>query len=371
MFGDITWLFIGGSTLFLALTGLVLSKDRRKYIFAAAIFFVILINNAWFPGSFSALGQAIQYADYDSLFWAKGMHLNDWFSYGFLMLSTFAHGINVLTNPFCFLVRSFHMASLFVPMMFLPLVAMGLESCFYLWQRKKESIHYQRRWFLVIFYAFVLLWALLGGTQALSVGTTIGQGAAQTLKEYILSIGAIFFFLILMPSFFSADMRVGGMDHFGICFCRRFCGIADICRDLIIPKRSAPVRMSPCYTHQAVVPDYQNPRLLPLREFLNFQSKDIYPSINGGQMCMYGAFYQYTPIGRFFHPWSIYEPRHIAYKNLYPDGEIQQYLAHNPRTIFFADYAFDSGFLSLADIMHAGLERRVILSSRRSITKLF
>jgi len=360
--GGTTWLFIGASTLFLALAGVVLSKDRRKYIFVAAIFFMILINNAWFPGNFSVLEQDIKYADNNSLFWAKGLHPNDWLSYGFLMISTIAHGINALTNPFCFLVRSFHMASLLVPMMFLPLVAMGLESYLYLWQRKVDSIHFNRRWFLVLFYASVLLWALLGGTQTLSVGL-IGQGAAQTLKEYILSTGTIFFFFTLMPELISADKKWVGWVILGFAFAVDFVGLMLYVRiyDKSYPDNAVPTRLNPCYTHQAVVPDYQNPRVLPFREFLNVEDTNIYPVINGGPLCMFGAFYQYTPISRFFHPWSIYEPRHISYKNLYPDLEIQQYLTGNQRIIFFADYAFDSRYIRLADILRLNLGQRVVM----------
>jgi hypothetical protein len=109
-----------------------------------------------------------------------------------------------------------------------------------------------------------------------------------------------------------------------------------------------------------VVPDYQNPQLFPLREFFNTQSSLIYPTIYT-LVGMYGTFYQYTPMGRFFHPWDIYEPRHISYKNLYPDIEIQRYLAENSRNIFFADHAFDSRYLSFTDILRLNLEQRVII----------
>jgi len=108
-----------------------------------------------------------------------------------------------------------------------------------------------------------------------------------------------------------------------------------------------------------VVPDYQNPRLLPLREFFNTETVPINPVISS-KTGMYGAFYQYTPMGRFFMPWSIYEPRHISYKDLYPDIEIRQYLEENPRSIFFADDAFDSRYVKLADILHLNLGQRVI-----------
>ena len=51
----------------------------------------------------------------------------------------------------------------------------------------------------------------------------------------------------------------------------------------------------------------------------------------------------------------------MIYKDLYPDIEIQQYLLQNPRSVFFADYAFDSRYLSMVDILRLGLSQRVIL----------
>jgi len=381
----LSWIFMGASTLFFTLAGMILSKDRRKYVFAGSILGVIMINNAWFPGSFSLLEQYIKFAQQaPEAFWARGMHAHDWCSYGFLMLSTVAHGINALTNPFCFLVRSFHMVSLLVPMLFLPLIAMGLESCLYLWQRKREAIHFNRRWFLVIFFAFVLGWDLLGGTQALSVGDIVQGAATQTLKGYILSAGTIFLLFILLPEYLDADKkwvvlnpdtrRYLGWIILGFAFVVDFVALMTYNQGYetkYLADRN-PLRVSPCYTHQAVVPDYQNPRhALPLREFLNVQGTNINPPIYGGPLDMYGAFYQYTPIGRFFHRWSIYEPRHISYKDLYPDFEIQQYLGDNQRTIFFADFAFDSKYIKLADILRLNLGQRVVIAEANEYNSSF
>jgi len=367
-----SWLFIGGSAFFLALAGLVLSKDRRKYIFASTIFAVILINTACFPGNFFALGQYIKYALQNPPgFWAGGFHGGDLMLYFWLTISSIAHGINALTNPFSFLVRSFHMASLLVSILFLPLVAMGLDSCLCLWRGSVESIYFKRRWFLLILYALILLWDLLGGTQTLDV-YYIGQSAAQTLKVYILSIGTIFFLLILMAGFFSGPRRwVGGLIlalAFAVDFAALMTYVQVYQKDY--PANAVPTRLSYCYTRQAVVPDYQNPRLLPLREFLNTHNEIIFPDIYS-ENNMYGAFYQYTPIGRFFHPWTIYEPRHAAYKDLYPDLEIQQYLKMNPRTVFFADFAFDSRNIRLFDILRYNLQQRVIMVNPEAFNRAF
>ena len=364
-----SWLFIGASSLFLALGGLVLSQDRRKYIFAATIFFVISINTPCFPGNFFALGQYLtNAAQHPAEFWARGIQWNEWMLYVWLMVSSVIHGINALTNPFSFLVRSFHMTSLLISMLMLPLVAMGLESYFYLWQRKTQAIHFNRRWFLMVFHAFVLVWALLGGVKTLGIYLA-DQNAVQNVKEYLLSIGTIFFLFILMPEIVAADKRWVKWIILGLALAVEFVALKSYGQWGVLAN-IAPVRISPCYTHQAIIPDYQNPTLLAFREFPNVEKGRFYPEIHAPSE-MYGAFYQYIPMGRFFHPWDIYEPRPLIYKDLYPDFEIQQYLSSHQRSIFFADYAFDSRYIHLADILRLNLGARVVMVEAQQYNRPF
>ena len=136
------------------------------------------------------------------------------------------------------------------------------------------------------------------------------------------------------------------------------------------PDHVVPTRISPSFTQQAVVPDYQNPRLLPFREYMNANGTDIYPVIYAMQS-MYGTFYQYAPIGRYFHQWSLYEPRPMEYKYLYPDFEIQDYLNRNPQTLFFADYAFDSRDINLANIVQDNVEHWAVSVDRQEYNSSF
>ena len=362
-----SWVFLGLSTLFFALMGIVLSKDKRKHLFWASILFIILINTACFSGNFFALGDFIKQAFQDpSTFWGRGLHLGEWILYIWLMVSSIAHGINALTNPFSFLVRSFQITTLFIPILLLPLLALGLESCFCLWQKKKEGIYFKRRWFLLVFFALVLYWDLSGGSQTLSV-YSIGPLAAQSLKEYILCMGAAFFLFILCSEFLGQSLRWLGWVILGFVFLIDFMALMRYAQ-FDFKLQAAPCRVSPCYSRHALWPDFQNPRLLPVREFLNVDAAVVYPNITDAHS-LYGAFYQYGPIGRFFHPWTIYEPRHIAYRDLYPDGEIQQYLRQNPRTLFFADVAFDSRYIRLAEIMKHHVANRVVAVEREEFNK--
>ena len=157
-----SWLFVGASTLFLVLSGIVLSKDRRKHLFVATILIIILLNTAISFENFFVLGNFVKYVlKQHSDFWKTGIHLDQWMIATWLLISSIAHGINALTNPFSFLVRSFQMSSLLIPLLYFPLLAMGLESCLHLWDRRSENIHFKRRWFLLLFCALVIFWDLI------------------------------------------------------------------------------------------------------------------------------------------------------------------------------------------------------------------
>jgi len=374
-----SWIFIGGSALFLALAGIVLSKDKRKYIFAGAILFIILLNTACYPNNFHVLGWNIHYAwRHPSDFWMGKIPFDLWVLSIWMFISSITHGINALTNPFCCLVRSFQEPAILMAMLFAPLMAMGLESCFHWWHRRIEAIYYQRRWVLLIFGACVLFWDLSGGTQTLPVfdteyGNKLYGGAAQNLNLYILCLITTFLTFMLMAEYFPRRSRWVGWMILGFAFAADLTGLM-VCNtsNSLINTTTVPVRLNPThYIHQAFVPDYQNPKILPVREFFNTQTEDISPLFADDNFYMIGDFYQYIPMGRFFRPWSLYSVRPISYKNLYPDFEIQQYLTKNPHTIFFADYAFDSQHLNFADILRLNLGSRVIVVKGEKYNRSF
>jgi hypothetical protein len=354
-----SWAFIGAGCLGFSLVGLVLSKDKRKHIFWITILCLILVNTACFPENFSAL----------SIWVRNGHHFKDLPLYFWVTVSSVTHGINVLTNPFSFLVRSFQMSALLVPMFFLPLMALGLEACRQLWRREEMDIYPKRAWALAALFAFIFVWSSAGGTQALQVFNSSSVGA---LKPYVMTVSGALFLFILMIKIFPAQKMQAGWMILGVVFLMDL--TAGMVNASVYPRypwdQAVPTRLSPAFTSKAVMPDYQNPLLLSWKEFMNTTSPMIGPVIYSWQ-CMYGAFYQFDNIGRFFHPWSIYEPRPKMYRNLYPDTRIQVYLERNPRSIFFADYAFDLRYLSLTDIMQANLDRRVVIVDPKEYNKAF
>jgi len=365
-----TWLFIGGTCLFLTAAALLLSRDRRKYLFAATIACIMLINNAWFQGNFANLQLSIQYADLNTYFWARGMH-NDFFTYALLMLSTLVHAINAATNPFCFLVRSFHMTSILISLVFFPLVAMGLEACLCLWQRREDLIYFNRRWLLIGLAVLVLIWDLCGGPKGLCIGLSPPGEGVEGLKAYILNISSIFLVFVTLPEFFRKRQWMGWL-MLACLFVVDLVGLVPYSKlynhD---PEQITPIRLNTAYTRQALLPDFQNPLLLPVREYIDAQGTAIFPVIDGGPLCMYGAFYQYTPIGRYFHPWSIYEARHISYRDLYPDLDIQRYLMSNPRAMFLADYGVDARQVGLSSILASNVPNRVVTVEAQWYNKEF
>jgi len=172
-----------------------------------------------------------------------------------------------------------------------------------------------------------------------------------------------------MSIFFSADKRWVCWMILGFAFVIDFTALKTYVQWSPLA-RISPTRISPIYTTHAVVPDYQNPMIFPWREFYDTKGAMLYPELNTTQG-MYGAFYYYTSVGRFFRPWSIYEPRPKAYKDLFPDIEIQQYLKANPRTIFFAEYAFDSRYLRMPDILGLNIASRVVLVDNDGSNNVF
>lgn len=88
-----TYVFIGFGVFLLTLTALIFSRHQVKWVFLATIILVIFSN----------------------------MPLDPW------SVFSFAHWINVISNPFSFLLHSFGMPAYLMLFAFMPLVAFGLQ----------------------------------------------------------------------------------------------------------------------------------------------------------------------------------------------------------------------------------------------------
>lgn len=280
-----SWIFIGASTLLLSFLGLIYGKDKRKFIFLATILLVFFVNVS---------KQAPP-------------------------LFLFAHYLNVYTNPFAFLVRSFHMSALLMPVLFLPLVAMGLESIDDLLETKEER--FQKKTPL---YG---IGALLCSMICFSL-----MSASYLAKSY--SIGITLLFLILfyllwkrsdLSFLYNKKMRWYELSNKFVHCCLAVVLLIELAAlsnylksDTFNNIKIGSIRRKIAGLDSQFVLDYQNPEILPLREFYSVGHENW----GFNDQTHYGLFFQFTPFERFKNKPNIYTQRHIAYKDIHLDPDI-------------------------------------------------
>ncbi|MBI4309457.1 MAG: YfhO family protein [Candidatus Omnitrophica bacterium] len=265
---DYSWPFIGWGVVAFAIAGLLCSKHRAKWPFAMAIALVILAN-------------------------APVKLLSLW---------SVAHWINAFTNPFSFLLRSFHMPVLLMPFLFLPLAALGLQAA---WDFARRGDGRRK--------------GAVAGIIGMVLTADLGMAAVYA-RQY-------------PPPGMEAAPRV----------------------------RFALAGARPLFL------DYQNPLHLPFREYvraLPVPTPD--PQLNSGQN-LYGLFYKYSPLERYFREPNLYDPLPKAYKDFYNDQDGQghnfteYYLNQDTRWIFIADAAVPSELMPRPVWLSLHLERRIAL----------
>ncbi len=309
------WMFMGIGTLLLSLLGLVFTKDSRKHIFFWSILFIIFLNADTNP---SAVTSAV-------------------------------HWINVLTNPFQFLLRSLHMPAVLMPYLFFPLIGLGWEAVRSLSAGKTESVYLKRLPVMLMLLIPVIfvparlrMYAASTSLLLLIFFYCFGRkkepvGALTTRGRKTLAFGIFLIFLFID---FKALAIV--LDHPW-----RFKG------------KIAPAHYKGLEGPVPFVADYQNPRILPFPEYYRL-ARPVEPVIFSDQNS-YGLFYHFTSLDRNFRIPNAYEPRHISYKGLYKDVYIRPYLLRDKRLLFFAGQAipaFDLENSKMAEVLGT---RKVIM----------
>jgi hypothetical protein len=339
------WWFIGFSTMLFSGAGFLLSKDRRKHLFFWPIIFLILV-----------------------------MLPRDQFS-----LLSIGHWVNVLTNPFQYLVRGFGMTGFLIPYFFLPLIVLGLQAfkdmVFY---NNVKSVHFQRVPIGAgLLVSILTYWSfcLSENGSFLEVGIKISLFAGALIllllwtlwkdkKIYFLSkvakhrsaitisvISTLLIIDLILLTVYTSKNQYSNVRIFeGI-----VSGLAD---------------------QGLVVPVFQNPQIMPFQEYYSPYEKELFsqnPKANkrykitdsqihadgifqdpeaisisrlNSRMGPYGLFYHFTHLGRFFFSPSVYHPRHMTYKGLDTDSETQDYLNQDQRLIFMAKKAINSNRLN-------------------------
>jgi len=287
--------FFGYALLFLSLIGLVMSPDRRKWIFALTLLMVWFIN---FP--------------------------REQFSIGLL-----GHWVNALTNPFKTIVRSYHMATYSVlPYLLIPLACMGVDSLINLSKENKKT-NILRSWLLVIFLMALFVITSLHVEPSVVkvylifslivsiVAWTIFIWGKSTLHR--IAWGAIVSLIVL-----DACLGVYPIKTFLTSYCE------------VSP------HLFKCHPQSGVVGiDYQNPKILPLVEQF-----DLYDPATDSELWSVAAVSpSYSRIMNeelMFMPPEGHLPRHLSYGNWYQEPWMREYINGNNQLFSFASYALES-----------------------------
>jgi hypothetical protein len=314
--------FLGVAIMVLVLIGLVLAKHSYKFVFISAAVMMAFLN---IPST-------------------KG---------GWMM---WAHWLDTITNPFCFLVRSFHYSVLLWYLTMAVPLCLGIKACIALIKKDTKSIYADRVKILVVILAcfmaasFVLpdvrLKMYAVSVLALFIGFLILMSGKWTLPKRNV-IAALFVVLIFVIEFFalhtyintkSVDMNWAYWDGL----------------------RVKPRVHAPMYTAQPMVLDYQNPKITPFRFYYRTDAQVVFPLISEFQG-MFGDFYRYIPMAlRLERPASMYIPRLKVFKDIDQNEHIQEYIRRDARVMYVADAAIAPDKNVYEQILKFNLDRRVV-----------
>lgn len=304
---EMSWIFWGAGSVLFIIIGLVCSKIRAKYIFLITSILIVLTN--------LPLNTALPFS--------------------------IAHWINALTNPFSFLLRSYHMPILLLPYVVFPLIAFGLQSGNDMLTGKISQ--WRIRTLIVVFMGLLFLsaWQL-----------------ALDLKVYMLLM------LILSLMFlFSIKNKKLALSLFGILMCIDFWALKQYYdsnqyrgdtanRGGYLSEKDGrhikPTLYDGFEDQRPLLVEYQNPKILPYREYFR-----IAPSLTAPQMHTfhghYGEFLRYAPFERFFDALDIYRLRPRIYKDWALNVKLYQNLAQDQRMLALAFQSPDGPRQKLPD----------------------
>jgi hypothetical protein len=420
-----SWQWLGFSTIFLSICGLILNRDRRKYIFFGTIVLLWLLNGPRLPSNM-------------------------------LDFPTFlVHVINALTNPGKFLTRSFHEPAAFsIPYYLIPLIAMGLESLFSIAERcrstvivddgKQRMVHVNSWTFkyvsgllayrvTVVAATGSLLFLLLKLLNHKSVHPVFfGRYSDRLMTSIIITslclllaplllifskkiygfISDCFRFVANLKATISGRLQIVGVVTFAMVtivsiFVPKFvtlyllisCFISFIVLFLLLRVYAFSHRLpllalllltlfaidaaclrkwiekpsSRIMVEKLMVPglerlgkvelDFQNPVVLPLREYYNSDTVGQIPHyVTVNSINQQGVFYRYTNLGKWKNPATMMsESRHVSFVPILEKNSFKVYLQNDQRMFFQAQLAVKDGPGVFDDILRQSLDRTIIV----------
>jgi hypothetical protein len=306
--------FFGFMILTLAIAGMVLSRDSRRWIFVSTIILVYLVN---FPRDAINIGTPV-------------------------------HWLNALTNPFKSILRSYHMASHCVlEYLFIPLAVMGFEEMRLIFIGKSEV---PARKLAITF-----------GAVTVFVASSFDH-MPGVVKIY-LAIGWALLTLVGLKASFNAKSVWGKI----MCATLILLILADIGLVCYQTKsmlnryfKRQPYETVSLAEQGGLGIDLGNPLIFPVREYgaayFAYEDALIGPLVGQPQ-----NYFKFTNFMLNFIPIDGHNPRHKSYASWVNDKEMWQYIQKNHRMMFNADRALRADDGVLGKIVQSGLSERVIM----------
>ncbi len=310
------WLFVGFAAFAFAVVGAVLGRDPRRHIFTVAIFLIWCLN-----------------------------HAKDSFPFGML-----AHWINALTNPFNFIPRTMHIASVAVlPYLLVPLMMMGVQALWEAIKTGKDAHHKTFQWKIIIIMLVVLC--------------VVAAVQRPVIIPYLLIAGSVLG-LVLMIAMLKKQGPVWNTTAI-VLISGLFIGDTILMSLYIESNRNTriePVEIVGKPELKNVGVNFQNPRILPYRAFydvFNYHPENSY--LLNIPMNVPGIYFRYNNMIRQFYWTNNYMPRHISYANWQEDPLMWHYIHAQRSQIFLAPYAVKATDVNFRKIIESGLSQDVVM----------
>jgi len=306
--------YMGIGFFFLAVAGLILSRNSLKWIFALCILFLWLLS---FP--------------------------REGFNIGLI-----AHWINALTNPLKSLPRSYFVTTQsMLPFLMMPLAALGLEAVIEIYAGKKFP-----DMCIKLLCASIFL-GLLGVYAAL-----------PSMVRVYLSISAVLLILglgwvqwrnsLAARKFLVACIGVLMVIDLGLTIHQSKAYFAFVSERL-------PVKLDAAPQAGMVSIDFENPSIFPYRYTtpFSFSFRDELNIWNPQRVS--SDFHHVIDQVLNFTFANGHDPRHAAFENWPQDEQMLHYLLKNHQFIFLADEAINASPIALERITQAGLQEQVAM----------
>lgn len=315
-----SWIYLGGFSIFLIILGVLAAKDSRKFIFIFTALFLFLINSPRDSAGLNGL----------------------------------THWINALTNPLKCFIRSFHAASVLqLPFILMPLWIWGLEAFLFQVRNKSKGIYKDLLGFRGALFVF------------LGIGVLILPKLASFASQlWCITVGFLFVFLFskcLNAKFFGKNIAVYIVLLASLFVTDAF-GMSVYVRNLWKTFLIQPGGLKARPDVGPVIMDYQNPRILPVRQYYSmtpFVDTDDY--LFETDLNHPGMLFRYTNYLRHFQPIKNYLPRHKAFADWVNDPEIMfNYLSNaSPSMMFLARKAIIDEGVNFQQVIGKGLQRDI------------